>query len=115
MKQIGAITVDVTYPNQKTVAVDFAVREEVCLGPGDRWYPGVQYDGNWPEVDGGTVQDDLDVGEVVAYGINEGRVTESEIDIWTEDAPEGSPTNAHIRWRVRPDSVVLLREHGIID
>jgi len=70
-----------------------AVYSHVCLGGGGRWYPGV------------VSETSDDIAEVIAYGINEGRVTADLVP--DEDFA--------VTWYVTDAGVALLREHGVVD
>jgi hypothetical protein len=83
----------------------FVIHAEVCLSgqiSGNGWVPGVIV----PPAD--RAEDDLD--EVIAYGINEGRVTASVI---AADPDDDDSVDVH--WRVEAEGIVALRQYGIID
>jgi len=88
----------VTYPSGKQIDVEFQIEDEVCVGANGKWFPGVVYNPNaYGRAPFGQLED---IGEIISYGINEGRFTEHEVH--------------GIHWRVRPEGVALLREHGIV-
>jgi hypothetical protein len=102
--RLGEFRVAVTDERSRDEVRAFAIHAEVCLSgqiSGNGWVPGVI-------VPGGADRDDID--EVIAYGINEGRVTASTIPA---DPDEDGSVPVH--WRVEAEGIAALRQHGIID
>lgn len=95
---LDTISITVVYTNGHTIQLTFAIEPDVCLGAAGQWFPGVAYHG--PQYDA--------VPEVVAYAINEGRITADRICGDTDDEPPMAT------WSVNEASLPVLRRHGVI-
>jgi hypothetical protein len=100
------IAVDCVFSNGKRVVLELQIEPEIILkGQANYLTPGVVYR---PEYYGVPVFDDLpDIGEIVAYAINEGKVTKDTITKLEE-------TDLSVRWQVRAESIRILEVWGII-
>ena len=100
------IAVDCVFSNGKRVVLELQIEPEIILkGQADHLTPGVVYR---PEYYGVPVFDDLpDIGEIVAYAINEGKITEDTVT-------ELEETDLSVRWQVRPESIPMLEAWDII-
>jgi len=100
------IAVDCVFSNGKRVVLELQIEPEIILkGQADHLTPGVVYR---PEYYGVPIFDDLpDIGEIVAYAINEGKVTEDTVT-------ELEETDLSVRWQVRPESIRILEAWDII-
>jgi hypothetical protein len=100
------IAVDCVFSNDKRVVLELQIEPEIILkGQADHLTPGVVYR---PEYYGVPIFDDLpDIGEIVAYVINDGKVTE-------DTATELEETDLSVRWQVRPESIRILEGWDII-
>ena len=78
-------------------------REVIMHGQADKLAPGVVYH---PEYYGMAPFEHLSgIGEVIAYGINEGRVTQDTIEL---------DDGTSVQWSVKPESTKALRRSGVI-
>jgi hypothetical protein len=100
------IAVDCVFSNGKCVVLELQIEPEIILkGQADHLTPGVVYR---PEYYGVPIFDDLpDIGEIVAYGINEGKVTEDTVT-------ELEKPDLSVRWLVRRESIRILEAWDII-
>ena len=89
---------------EELITIELQIQPEIILhGQADKLAPGVVYH---PECYGIAPFEHLpDIGEVIAYGINEGRVTQDTIEL-----DDGS----HVQWSVRPDSIKALPRWGVV-
>jgi len=109
-RSFGTITVELTYSDDSKRAIELAIEDGVLFSGSGRSYPGV--------IEVGDVVDND--AELVAYGINEGRVTECDYrPIWAETHlanghdDEADPVEL-TGWRVT-GGVEMLRRYGIVD
>jgi hypothetical protein len=100
------IVVDCVFSNGKRVVLELQIEPEIILkGQAEYLTQGVAYR---PEYYGVPVFDDLpDIGEIVAYAINEGKTTEDTIT-------ELEETDLNVRWQVRPESIRILEAWDVI-
>jgi hypothetical protein len=89
---------------EELITIELQIEPEIIMhGQADKLAPGVVYH---PEYYGIAPFEHLpDIGEVIAYGINEGRVTQDIIEL-----DDGS----HVQWSVRPESIKALRRWGVV-
>ena len=102
---LDTIVVCVNYPpDGHTREVELVVEPRVCLGGSGRWYPGVVYRPEYYTLN--QFGEDRDIGEIIAYGINEGRTHTGDV--------LGERREGNIFWSVTRGAEVL-REYGIIE
>ena len=89
---------------EELITIELQIEPEIIMhGQADKLAPGVVYH---PEYYGiAPFERSPDIGEVIAYGINEGRVTQDTIEL-----DDGS----HVQWSVRPESIKALRRWGVV-
>lgn len=98
MAEIREISVVASYRDGGWRIVKLAIADGLLVG-GDGWtYPGVMVVG----------AEDFDA-ESIAYGINEGRVTQASCPAWADDE------DLLVSWRVAAADVAVLRAWGIVD
>jgi hypothetical protein len=100
---LDTIVVDVIYPGGKGLAFELQIEPNIILQPRtNTWIPGVVYN---PHYTNETLDDDMpDVGEIVAYAINEGEMTSDTIEDHNHIGP--------IKWQVR--NVKPLKTWGVL-
>jgi hypothetical protein len=97
------IAVQCRYGEESTT-IELQIEPEIIMqGQADELGPGVVYH---PEYYGISPFGHLpNIGEVIAYGINEGRVTQDTIEI---------DDGTHVQWSVKPEGIKALRRWGVI-
>lgn len=106
-QRLGWVTVEITYSDGSKRTVELSVERGILFSGDGRSYPGVIERADKPDND----------AEIVAYGINEGRVTHCDYrPIWAEISLANDEPDAVelVAWRVT-GGVETLRRHGIID
>ena len=97
---LSDLVVDVTFPSGETAAIELQIEPSIILkGQADTLSPGVVYNPEYYSRDNAP-----EYGEIIAYGINEGKVTQDTID---GDA-------GIISWKVRPAGIRALKEWDVI-
>jgi hypothetical protein len=89
---------------EELITIELQIEPEVIMyGQADKLASGVVYH---PEYYGMAPFEHLSgIGEVIAYGINEGRVTHDTIEL---------DDGTSVQWSVKPESTKALRRWGVI-
>jgi hypothetical protein len=87
-----------------SITIELQIEPEIIMhGQADKLAPGVVYH---PEYYGIAPFEHLpDIGEVIAYGINEGRVTQDTVEL---------DDGTRVQWSVKPESIKALRRWRVI-
>ena len=87
-----------------SITIELQIEPEIIMhGQADKLAPGVVYH---PEYYGIAPFEHLpDIGEVIAYGINEGHVTQDTVEL---------DDGTRVQWSVKPESIKALRRWCVI-